>query len=483
MEAGLLGAVVGLAMLMTPAAGFAVDVRYASPTGMGPSGDGQCTETKPCALEPAIEDGEVDDGDEVILKSGEGPYSVSSQLDVSDAIDIHGQAGQPMPVINSSSTNFGIAVTNGATLRNFRLDSSAIFSALDMDPSAGTATAERLIVHATVGGACSTLRTVVIRDTVCWTSASPGTRALGINTSGGTASVTLRNVTAIASGSQNTDAIAYTATGGAQLAVNGKGVIARTSAVDAPSDDVQGNAFDSGSSSIITFDHSNYEKVNDFGGPGATASVTAANAPTIQNAAPVFVDAAAGDFHQQATSPTLNAGATDGFSGALDIDGDPRTVGPAADIGADEFPDSDGDGVVDASDNCPNDSNAGQQDGDADGVGDACDPSPNGEPPVENPPTADIVPPDTQITAGPEGKTRKKSATVTFSGTDARAVAAFQCRLDGDAFETCSSPKTYSGLKKGFHTVEVRAVDAAGNVDPTPALRTWKVKKKKKKHK
>jgi len=26
----------------------------------------------------------------------------------------------------------------------------------------------------------------------------------------------------------------------------------------------------------------------------------------------------------------------------------------------------------------------------------------------------------------------------------------------------------------------VRAVDAAGNVDPTPATRTWKVKKKKK---
>jgi hypothetical protein len=35
-------------------------------------------------------------------------------------------------------------------------------------------------------------------------------------------------------------------------------------------------------------------------------------------------------------------------------------------------------------------------------------------------------------------------------------------------------------VKKGKHTFEVRAVDAAGNVDPTPASDTWKRKKKKK---
>jgi hypothetical protein len=55
--------------------------------------------------------------------------------------------------------------------------------------------------------------------------------------------------------------------------------------------------------------------------------------------------------------------------------------------------------------------------------------------------------------------------------------------LDSGSFETCTSPKTYSGLKKGSHTFAVRAVDAAGNLDPTPATRTWKVKKRKKKKK
>ena len=37
------------------------------------------------------------------------------------------------------------------------------------------------------------------------------------------------------------------------------------------------------------------------------------------------------------------------------------------------------------------------------------------------------------------------------------------------------SPKAYTGLAPGSHTFEVRATDPAGNVDPTPATRTWTV--------
>jgi hypothetical protein len=93
----------------------------------------------------------------------------------------------------------------------------------------------------------------------------------------------------------------------------------------------------------------------------------------------------------------------------------------------------------------------------------------------------DTSPPDTTIAAGPKDKTKKKQATFKFSGTDARAIAGFECSLDGGAFAACASPHTVKG-KKGKHTFSVRATDQAGNVG-SPATDDWKVKKKKKKKK
>lgn len=39
----------------------------------------------------------------------------------------------------------------------------------------------------------------------------------------------------------------------------------------------------------------------------------------------------------------------------------------------------------------------------------------------------------------------------------------------------CASPQTYSSLSQGSHTFQVRAKDAGGTVDPTPASYTWTV--------
>jgi CSLREA domain-containing protein len=64
-------------------------------------------------------------------------------------------------------------------------------------------------------------------------------------------------------------------------------------------------------------------------------------------------------------------------------------------------------------------------------------------------------------------------ATVAFSSNEAGST--FRCRIDGSAFSPCTSPKTFTGLSAGSHTVRVVARDKAGNQDPTPAIKTFTV--------
>jgi hypothetical protein len=87
----------------------------------------------------------------------------------------------------------------------------------------------------------------------------------------------------------------------------------------------------------------------------------------------------------------------------------------------------------------------------------------------------DKTPPDTRITKGPPGRTHKRTVKFKFTSTEANST--FQCKLDRKPFKTCRSPKKYKRLKPGKHAFKVRAIDPAGNVDPTPAVRRFKVLK------
>jgi hypothetical protein len=87
--------------------------------------------------------------------------------------------------------------------------------------------------------------------------------------------------------------------------------------------------------------------------------------------------------------------------------------------------------------------------------------------------STDTSPPNTSIDSGPSGLTNSPSATFTFSSSEAGST--FECRLDAAAFTACTTPREYSGLTETSHTFEVRAIDAAGNVDSTPAARTWSI--------
>ncbi|MFP2913352.1 cell envelope biogenesis protein OmpA, partial [Pyxidicoccus sp. 3LFB2] len=87
--------------------------------------------------------------------------------------------------------------------------------------------------------------------------------------------------------------------------------------------------------------------------------------------------------------------------------------------------------------------------------------------------TVDTSVPDTTIVTGPTGTTTSTSATFDFTSNESPVT--YQCQLDGAAYVPCTDPVTFTGLAQGSHTLNVRAVDAAGNVDPTPATRTWTV--------
>jgi PKD repeat protein len=88
--------------------------------------------------------------------------------------------------------------------------------------------------------------------------------------------------------------------------------------------------------------------------------------------------------------------------------------------------------------------------------------------------SGDTTPPDTAITSsGPTGTVTATSASFAFTSSETGST--FQCKLDAGAYAACTSPKGYTGLAAGSHTFSVQAKDAAGNLDATPATRTWTI--------
>jgi Divergent InlB B-repeat domain/WD40-like Beta Propeller Repeat len=85
-----------------------------------------------------------------------------------------------------------------------------------------------------------------------------------------------------------------------------------------------------------------------------------------------------------------------------------------------------------------------------------------------------IPPPNTTITRHVVNATRG-TAGVSFTGSGGVGSLRFRCRLDGAAYASCTSPKSYSHLAKGTHTFRVEAIDSRGMADPTPATYSFRV--------
>jgi hypothetical protein len=159
---------------------------------------------------------------------------------------------------------------------------------------------------------------------------------LGVNCVGCNENVTLRNVTAIG----GTYGVAFDSGTGSPSTFNVTATNVIAQHTGGTGADVQAAARTTNSSSVINLNHSNYATRDQIvcGTPPCTATVTDPNAAGAfnQTAAPLFVNAATGDFHQAVGSPTIEAGINDAANGTSDIDGQQRAIG-TTDIGADEL--------------------------------------------------------------------------------------------------------------------------------------------------
>jgi hypothetical protein len=358
---GWLGGAV--ALLIAPAA--MADTRYAAHDGTGSA----CTQTVPCHLKTAINPGvpptpgapgDIQDGDTVVLLSEGSDYEFtgSFRFDVANAITVRGEPGQPRPTIESNAVGFQPdplfeLKVPGATLEGLRIKVSGDQGlALDVEAAAAPSTIRDVYVEGTeldssgqmvrMEGASTLERAEIVRfgsstggvlngetllmvgDVLLRDSFVRNTGTQGaIRTNGPSAAARIRNVT-VASGAT----AIFSNFQPQQVSI-------RNALIDGAGNDI--SAATTGDPINVTVTHSNYNPAQ-VSATGAGATVTQVAPNQDQTASfPVLVDPLFGNFHQLAGSPTINAGSPDASTGAFDIDGQPRTMGAAIDIGGDEF--------------------------------------------------------------------------------------------------------------------------------------------------
>ncbi|HPX64049.1 MAG TPA: lamin tail domain-containing protein, partial [bacterium] len=92
------------------------------------------------------------------------------------------------------------------------------------------------------------------------------------------------------------------------------------------------------------------------------------------------------------------------------------------------------------------------------------------------PTSTDSTPPDTTIQTTLPAITNTGTANFLLSSTE---PGKFECQLNDQNWKTCPADYQLKNLVSGEYLLSVRAIDLAGNIDPTPATYTWLIDKKK----
>jgi hypothetical protein len=402
--------------------------RYAEVGGNGPAGE--CPQGDPCAIEDAINDSSVAPGDVINLLPG--TYATTANLSPDSRVTIQGAPGMARPTISADFTAAGGALyaivinDSGSIVRDLNVnmnedDSLEGYFSLGLRVGSANATIERVRLAAigTYGSGASlgseSGGTTIIRDSILTSAGSyPALRTEG-PPAPELARIKILNVTAEATGSGIIPDALHSPD-----AYGNQSITARNSIFESVNGEaVRGDSSFTGDATVsIAIDHSNMNKAPLAVGSDATITEGGGN----QSTAPSFVDRANGNFTQVPGSVTIDAGVTDPALGSTDFGGQPRLLDLAPDIGADEL---------------------------------------------------DVLVPTTALNKQPRRRIRKRRARFEFSSNE--PGASFECKRNRKPFRPCSSPKLLRGLKVGRHVFKVRAVDAVGKRDATPAIRRFRV--------
>lgn len=310
-------ALFGAAGLSTPAsAGPSVPERFASPDGGGTD----CTTADPCDIVTAINDAPAQSV--VVIEPGNygSPANpiIDELVDNNGPLDIFGLTGSPTPVIYSSATD-GMELNNASTLSHIEMFSSG--TGLGVFLASGNV--DHVIVHSTHGffGACNVY--AELTDSVCTNSGAgdPAVEADGP----ANYTLTLRGVTAESTGAGGVGLLAQ-ASGSGTMSMS-----VSNSIIHGATTDISTQSTSSGTAAV-TLSHSDYRTTSSTG-PG-TSTVTG-NGSDIKTQ-PKFLNAATLNFNENTGSATINKGASEPANNT-DVLDNPRTLGPAPDMGAYEF--------------------------------------------------------------------------------------------------------------------------------------------------
>ena len=102
-------------------------------------------------------------------------------------------------------------------------------------------------------------------------------------------------------------------------------------------------------------------------------------------------------------------------------------------------------------------------------------PTPTVTPSPTPTPAPDVTAPATSLRRAQINQATSKA---TFRFASGEQGSTFSCKLDKNKLRPCTSPKTYKKLEPGRHVFRVKARDRAGNLDTTPAVKRFRIKKR-----